>query len=229
MKKLLNLENEISTSKESLEHLRKLTRALNEKDEQIKNYHYVTKQIFDHVYDMLWYKNSNKQYLMANSSLLDNILRLPLEEVLGKTDEEIGAIHTKCGIEYDFSISNVTDDITIGENQYCHFLETVYVDKCTFILDVIKKPLYDDQKVLLGIIGSARNVTKNAVNIENYIHKLIESGQAGHLHKNNYQLFDITASKDGKIKPCMYCCCGVCYEKSFDSNFSSPNKPIVDG
>jgi|GEM_PF-1444256 len=115
--------------------------------------------------DMLWAKNLQQEYIFANQSICDQLLNAAdTTEPLGKTDLFFAlrerAAHPENPQWHTFGeICRDSDAITLQELKPMQFDEYGNVQGQFLYLDVHKAPLYDDDGELLGVVGSARDVT----------------------------------------------------------------------
>ncbi len=115
--------------------------------------------------DMLWAKNLEREYIFANQAICDQLLNAAdTNEPLGKTDLFFAlrerAAHPENPQWHTFDeICSDSDAITLQELKPMQFDEYGNVKGQFLYLDVHKSPLYDDDGELLGVVGSARDVT----------------------------------------------------------------------
>ena len=120
----------------------------------------------DNMPDMLWAKNLEKEYIFANKAICDNLLgAASTEEPLGKTDMFFAlrerAKHPENPEWHTFGeICRDSDAITLQEMKAMQFEEFGNVKGKFLILDVHKAPLLDNQGNLIGVVGSARDITE---------------------------------------------------------------------
>lgn len=120
----------------------------------------------DNMPDMLWAKNLDKEYIFANKAICDNLLGAEsTEEPLGKTDMFFAlrqqAKHPENPEWHTFGeVCRDSDDITLQEMKALQFEESGNVMGKFLTLDVHKAPLFDKQGKLIGVVGSARDITE---------------------------------------------------------------------
>jgi PAS domain S-box-containing protein len=133
-----------------------------------KKYHKLSnllRLLADNMPDMLWAKNLDKEYLFANKSICDNLLNaIDTEEPLGKTDMYFASRERNSHPEnpewHTFGeICRDSDAITLQEMKPMKFDEYGNVKGKFLFLDVHKAPLYNEDGKLIGVVGSARDVT----------------------------------------------------------------------
>lgn len=139
--------------------------ALRISEEKYHELYTMLRLMSDTMPDMLWAKDLNKQYIFANKALCNNLLNVSdTSEPVGKTDlffaerernrhPEFPAWHTFGELCMD------SDDITLKELKEMQFDEFGNVKGRLLYLDVRKAPLYNYEGKLIGIVGSARDVT----------------------------------------------------------------------
>lgn len=121
--------------------------------------------VSDNVPDMIWAKDLDKKYLFANKAMCEQLLfATSLDEPLGKDDlffaNRERQTHPDAENWYAFAEScQESDAQTLQNNRPSQFEERGYVRGELVCLDVHKAPLFNDQNELIGVVGSARNVT----------------------------------------------------------------------
>lgn len=134
----------------------------------------------DNMPDMLWAKNLNKEYIFANKAICTRLLNAAdTEEPLGKNDMFFALrernSHPDNPQWHTFGeICSDSDSITLEEMKPMQFDEFGNVQGKFLFLDVRKAPLFDDQGQLIGVVGSARDVTA-AREAENQLRKLSQA------------------------------------------------------
>jgi PAS domain S-box-containing protein len=122
--------------------------------------------ICDNVPDLIWAKDLNKRYIFANTAICHHLLSAEsTEEPLGKTDlffaERERNRYADNPEWHTFGeICRDTDQITMDAGRPQQFDEYGNVKGRFMFLDVHKAPLYDDQGIMIGTVGSAREVTE---------------------------------------------------------------------
>ena len=122
--------------------------------------------ICDNVPDMIWAKDLEKRYIFANKAICEKLLgAADTSEPVGRTDlffaERERARHPEDPEWHSFGeICRDTDQITMDAGEERQFDEHGNVMGKFLFLDVHKAPLLDDQGVMIGIVGSARDVTE---------------------------------------------------------------------
>lgn len=120
----------------------------------------------DNMPDMLWAKNLNKEYIFTNKALCNNLLGVDdTNEPLGKTDMFFAMqqrnSHSDNPQWHSFGeICRDSDSITMQELKPMQFDEFSNVKGNFLYLDVYKAPLFDEQGQLIGVVGSARDITE---------------------------------------------------------------------
>ena len=115
--------------------------------------------------DMLWAKNLKQEYIFANQAMCEKLLNaVDTGEPLGKTDlffatRERAAYPENPEWHTFGEICRDSDTITLQEMKPMQFDEFGNVKGQFLFLDVHKAPLFDDDGQLIGVVGSARDVT----------------------------------------------------------------------
>lgn len=134
--------------------------------------------------DMLWAKNLNKEYIFANKAICDQLLNaVDTNEPIGKNDLFFAMrernSHPDNQEWHTFGeICSDSDTLTIQSMKPMQFDEFGNVKGKFLFLDVHKAPLYDDEGVLIGVVGSARDVTA-AREAESQLQKLSQAVEQG--------------------------------------------------
>jgi len=134
-------------------------------DERAKRLATMLRLVSDNVPDMIWAKDLEKRYLFANKAICEQLLgAASTDEPIGRNDlffaQRERARHPDNPLWHTFGeICQETDDEALRSNRATQFDESGYVRGQFICLDVHKAPLFDDQGRVIGVVGSARNVT----------------------------------------------------------------------
>ncbi len=121
--------------------------------------------ISKHSPDMLWIKDLNGRYLYANNAICNGLLIATPDEVIGKTDiffalrEREKYKDNKNWHTFGELCTN-TDLETIKYMRPLRFLENGNIQGKMTYLEVDKAPFFDENKNLIGVIGTARDITE---------------------------------------------------------------------
>ena len=121
--------------------------------------------VCDNEPDMIWAKDIEGRYIFANKAMCSKLLEaIDTDEPVGKTDHFFAERSCRMHAGDEPWSNNAvkcqeTDSITIMSNAAQRFEEVYYVGGELRILDVHKAPLYNDDGVVIGTVGSARDVT----------------------------------------------------------------------
>ncbi|MEA5006792.1 MAG: histidine kinase N-terminal 7TM domain-containing protein [Rikenellaceae bacterium] len=119
----------------------------------------------DNMPDLLWAKDLEKRYIFVNKAMCDSILlATDTEEPIGKPysyflersnkeHPEISMWNTLEGMARD------TDLDVLGSGKPIHYFEKGYKNGVYVHLDIRKSPIFDDKGEMIGLVGSARDVT----------------------------------------------------------------------
>ncbi|MFZ4621629.1 MAG: PAS domain S-box protein [Bacteroidota bacterium] len=116
--------------------------------------------------DLIWAKDLDKKYIFANKAICEKLLMASdTTEPIGKTDiffaERERALHQDEPQWHTFGeLCQDSDEVTLRELKEMQFNEFGNVRGKFLYLDVHKAPLYDTEGNLIGIVGSARDVTE---------------------------------------------------------------------
>jgi diguanylate cyclase (GGDEF)-like protein/PAS domain S-box-containing protein len=126
------------------------------------------KLISKHLPDMLWAKDLEGNYLFANESICKNLLMAKTNEVIGKNDVYFATRernkHPLNKNWHTFGELCFNSDYVVLENMKpMKFEEYGNIKGELVYLEVHKAPLYDSNGVLIGTIGSGRDITSQII------------------------------------------------------------------
>lgn len=119
----------------------------------------------DSMPDMLWAKDLNNQYIFANKAMCDKLLcAINTSEPIGKTDIFFARRQRELNPDdpnwHTFGeLCANTDTITLQHMKPMQFDEFGNVKGKFLFLDVHKTPLFNSESELIGVVGTARDVT----------------------------------------------------------------------
>ncbi len=117
--------------------------------------------------DLLWAKDLNKKYIFANQSICENLLNAKdTDEPIGKDDMYFArrerASHPDNPDWHTFGeICRDSDSIVLESGKTGQFDEFGNVKGKFLFLDVMKTPLRNEAGEIIGVVGTARDVTEN--------------------------------------------------------------------
>lgn len=156
LKRLRIREFELYRAKENAE----------KRENQYRDLYTLMRLMSDTMADMLWAKDLNNNYIFANKAMCNNLLSaVDTNEPIGKSDLFFATrereIHSDEPNWHTFGeICADTDTIVLQNMKAMQFDEYGNVKNQFLFLDVHKAPLYDIEGKLIGVVGSARDVTK---------------------------------------------------------------------
>lgn len=150
-------------------HRKQTELALIASEERAQNLASLLRLITDNVPDMIWAKDLDQRYLFANRAICENLLNAKdTDEPLGKDDMFFARREREAHPE-DLSwhtfgeLCQDSDAITLQNGKHSRFDEFGNIQGKFLYLDVHKAPFINDKGELLGVVGSARNVTAQRV------------------------------------------------------------------
>jgi PAS domain S-box-containing protein len=155
---VLGLGYDISERKFALDEI-------NESREKYKTLYSFFRMMVDNVPDMIWAKDLKKRYIFTNKAMCDQLLMAKnTDEPIGKTDPFFAARERKKYPENDAwhtfgELCPDSDEVVLRSKNAHQFDEFGNVKGEFLYLDVNKAPLLDDNGDMIGIVGSARDVT----------------------------------------------------------------------
>jgi len=134
-------------------------------EERYRKMYSVFRLMADNMPDMLWAKDLNKKYIFTNKAICEDMLKA------ADTNEPIGKSYgffmhreqSKYPQDLDWHTISATsersDENVIQTGMPQRFDESGNVSGTFLYLDVRKAPIYDEKGNMIGIVGSARDVT----------------------------------------------------------------------
>ena len=149
--------------------LKKSQEILRESEQKYQKIFTLMRLMSDTMPDMLWSKDLNKQFTFVNKATCDNLLgAVDTSEPIGKThlyfaDRERAA-HPENDQWHTFGeLCEDSDEITLKEMREMQFEEFGNIKGEFLLLEVHKAPLYNNEGELIGIVGSARDITERKI------------------------------------------------------------------
>ncbi len=136
-----------ATSKQKLEEINaSLELAVKSKNELLLN-------VTNSISDLLFYKDTDYRYIGCNQAF-SNFLGLPIDFIIGKTDYELFSI------EHADLFRSMDKRAIEGLEEFSNYEWVVHADGRHLYLYTQKAPLFDTQASLIGMVGIARDITK---------------------------------------------------------------------
>lgn len=156
-----NFENNVNKKFDEINHYKEKYKDLIEERKRERD---LFVSVMDHLDDMVWAKDLNGCYLMANKSFREKFCySLSWDEIKGKNDIELSKIFKdKVGDEnHTFGeICGNSDEVIHATEEAKQFLEHGKIDGKIMKLVVNKSPMYDYSGIFYATVGSGRDVTK---------------------------------------------------------------------
>jgi len=136
-----------------------------ENERRYHSLHTLFRLMADTMPDMIWAKDLENKYIFTNKAFCQKLLNAKdTLEPIGKTDlffaQRERNAHPKNREWHTFGeICADTDTITINQMKEMQFDEYGNVKGKFVFLDVHKAPLFDSEGKLIGVVGSARDIT----------------------------------------------------------------------
>ena len=147
---------------------RKFTESsLKEKEEKYHNINNLFKVMANTMSDLIWAKDLDKNYLFANKATCDKLLySKDASEPIGKGDMFfVNRLRNEYPDNPDWhtfgELCIDSDEETLKAGKAMQFYEYGNVCGKFLYLDVHKAPLYNSDGILIGVVGSARDITEN--------------------------------------------------------------------
>ena len=121
-------------------------------------------RLTDTLPDMLWAKDTKGNYLFANQAICEQLLMANKTEVIGKNDIMFAlrerAKHPTNPKWHTFGETCVnSDEVVLKQQKAQRFEEFGFIKGKHVYLEVNKAPFYDENGVLIGVVGAARDIT----------------------------------------------------------------------
>lgn len=162
---LFNSSRDI-TERKAAEH------ALQDSELRAKNLAHLLRLVSDNVPDLIWAKDLNKRFLFTNKAMCEQLLNAnDTDEPVGKDDlffaQRERNHHPDNPQWHTFGeLCQDSDVITLQNGKPSQFDEFGNVRGQFLFLDVRKAPIINDQGEIIGVVGSARDVTQQRTNEE---------------------------------------------------------------
>ncbi|TXT40726.1 MAG: diguanylate cyclase [Comamonadaceae bacterium] len=139
--------------------------ALKESEQRTHSLYALLRRVADNVPDMIWAKDPDKRYLFANKAFCEQLLNArDTDEPIGKDDLFFALRERRRHPDnpqwHTFGEPcQKTDEITLAQSDTLQFDELGYAQGKPLALAVRKAPLLNESGVVIGVVGSARDVT----------------------------------------------------------------------
>jgi diguanylate cyclase (GGDEF)-like protein/PAS domain S-box-containing protein len=139
--------------------------AMRESEERSRNLAALLRLMCDNVPDMIWAKDLESRYLFANKAICDQLLNTgDTEEPVGKNDMFFAQRERNSHVDnpqwHTFGeLCQDSDAITLERGRPSVFEEFGNIKGKLLFLDVHKAPFLDEHGVVIGTVGSARDIT----------------------------------------------------------------------
>lgn len=125
--------------------------------------HILLRGVIDNISDLIFIKDKNFRYLLANKALADGFGTTPAD-MYGKDDVEIGLSPKQIFGDPEQNISGfrTDDERVLRQGQPIHNSNdhATFADGVTHIFDTKKLPLRDDQGEIFAVLGVSRDITE---------------------------------------------------------------------
>jgi diguanylate cyclase (GGDEF)-like protein/PAS domain S-box-containing protein len=154
---------------EDITHRKHTELALQDSEARARDLANTLRMLCDNVPDLIWAKDLNYRYIFANKAMCEQLLcATDTDEPIGKDDMFFAtrerAAHPDDPHWHTFGeLCRDSDPITLQNGKVTQFDEFGNVRGQFLFLDVRKAPFVNDQGVVLGVVGSGRNVTQQKV------------------------------------------------------------------
>ena len=150
--RLSTIREDLSSAQKSLRKLELLEKELSSKEHNIPFQEKILKEAISDFGVAIWIKDLDGRFLFANKTCCERILKCPEEVVLNMRNGDLkrDAMAQVC----------MRGDKKVLKNRITmRFIEHAIYDHGHVFLDTVKSPFYDEQNTLIGITGSAVEIT----------------------------------------------------------------------
>jgi len=189
----LNLMEDL---KVEVDQRKKSENTLKENQKILMDLSIMFRSISDNMVDMLWAKDLHNNYIFANKSVCDNLLiAKDTDEPVGKNDlffaHRQQNLHPETPAWHTFGQQCIdSDQVILNNRKPAQFDEFGNVNGKFLYLDVRKSPLYDQNGVLIGTVGSAQDITN-------------EREMSKQLSQSERQLSTLVSNLPGMVYRCL--------------------------
>ncbi len=140
-------------------------REIRDAEERYRHMFKMFRLMADNMPDMLWAKDLDKRFIFTNKSVCENLLQaIDTDEPFGKNDLFFAERERNKQPEridwYTFGeLCRDSDQVVIDSGKPEHFDEFGNVKGKFLFLDVRKAPIFNENGEMIGVVGSARDVT----------------------------------------------------------------------
>jgi len=126
----------------------------------------------DNMPDILWAKDLERRYTFVNKAICESVLLAKdTDEPIGKTYsyflERSNREHPDNKTWNTFDNSSIDTDRDVLENgRPVHYIDERYFNGVYTLLDIRKSPIFDENGMMIGLVGSGRDVTIQKKNEE---------------------------------------------------------------
>jgi PAS domain S-box-containing protein len=144
---------------------RKAEEELRNSEKKYSDLHTMFRLLSDNADDFMWAKDLDNKYIFANKTMCDRLLMAKdVDEPIGKTDDFFAQRQRDALPEnpewHTFGeICTDSDMLTLSEGKSMRFDEYGNVQGKFLFLDVHKAPIWDEHGNVIGVVGTARDVT----------------------------------------------------------------------
>lgn len=139
---------------------------LKQSEEKYQQLYNLFRLMADTIPDMIWAKNLKGEYLFANKALVESFLNTNnTEKLIGKTDEDFLRNENDQSSEKPLWSSFVnlcaeSDQVTLRAMAPMQFEKSGEKDGKNIFLNVCKAPFFNEVGDLIGVVGSANDITQ---------------------------------------------------------------------
>ncbi|MEA1866692.1 MAG: ATP-binding protein [Thermodesulfobacteriota bacterium] len=148
------------------ESRRQAEKTLQESKSRYKHLYSMVRMMCDNLPDLIWTKNLGGKFVFGNKAFCKKMLDAKdTDELIGKTDMDFADRERKSHPEnsdyHTFGETCHATDLAVMKSKRSRkFEESGYLKGKFFVFDVYKAPFWDEQHNMIGMVGCAKDVTR---------------------------------------------------------------------
>lgn len=181
---------------QDIDRIRVLTEELSRRESELRESENLLQEVINNTPEMIWAKDLDGNFILANKATKEKLLQLGEDEHLPiKPLEWFAENQIQKGNQFDFGkYCKKSDNIVLETGETRRFLEDGYVNGKYLALMVYKAPRYNSNNKMVGLVGSAHDVTDFVTMLDKAIELIPEdktNSENEYAYKCKEVLFDL--------------------------------------